>query len=678
MPQPAIYNVGMTRKSGAAGTIFFGVLLTLLLPTSLGVVADSGESLGYTPHSPIFIEGDADFTGENGVVAGSGTGLDPYVIEGWEINASSAHGIEIRDTDAHFIIRDVYVHSGGSSWDGLRLSLVVNGSVRDSMISGNRWGLLLNGGFSLFGGSPAENVGIANNDVSGNEFGIEIRRSSDVEIESNNLSSNRQIGITIVEAAGVSVAGNGILGNAGGVAVFDSTEITVANNTFVSGGLTILGRDAKFFNTHTITPDNQVNGKPLLYYKDCSGLEVDGVSIGQLIVANCTDLVVTNLEFADAGSAIQLGFIENGLLQANTVSDSGTGFSLSSSSNITIRRNHLSGNGVGVYYGDSTRLTVYHNNLIENVAPAWYDPFGEKDWDDGYPRGGNYWSGYAGEDRCSGPDQDVCPDSDGVGDTPYSPTFGVEDRYPLMEPYSPVNTPPVAAFVVSSASSNGTTLVTVDASATFDAEDSASRLEVRWDWEDDGVWDTSWSIEKTAQHLYAVPGRYSLRLEARDTAGVSNQMTKLVDVPDTLGPAILHAPPTSALVGQPLLITASVTDYSAVEEVRVFYRSAGETDFSSVLMEPIGNGTYHAAIPPQAAEGRLEYYIVATDRAGNAARSPVLGEYSISIERPGFVPALVFGAVMAAVGASALILAYMVIRRKRRDVPPSSKPDNGE
>jgi len=47
----------------------------------------------YVPHDPISISGNAGFLDSNtstGISNGSGTADDPYVIEGWEINASGA------------------------------------------------------------------------------------------------------------------------------------------------------------------------------------------------------------------------------------------------------------------------------------------------------------------------------------------------------------------------------------------------------------------------------------------------------------------------------------------------------------------------------------------------------------------------------------------------------------
>ncbi len=42
-----------------------------------------------------------------------------------------------------------------------------------------------------------------------------------------------------------------------------------------------------------------------------------------------------------------------------------------------------------------------------------------------------------------------------------------------------------------------------DASGVWDGETAAGSLQVRWDWENDGVWDTSYSTTKTASHDYA-------------------------------------------------------------------------------------------------------------------------------------------------------------------------------
>lgn len=55
-----------------------------------------------------------------------------------------------------------------------------------------------------------------------------------------------------------------------------------------------------------------------------------------------------------------------------------------------------------------------------------------------------------------------------------------------------------------------------DASASSDTQTPGNQLEVRWDWEGDYVWDTDWSVSKTASHSYTRPGVYTPTVEVRD------------------------------------------------------------------------------------------------------------------------------------------------------------------
>jgi len=92
--------------------------------------------------------------------------------------------------------------------------------------------------------------------------------------------------------------------------------------------------------------------------------------------------------------------------------------------------------GSGIVLQSTTGAQVYHNNLIKNAVQASDDNPGKNQWDNGYPSGGNYWSDYNSTDNCSGPQQNVCPSHDGIGDTSYTFSSG-QDNYPLMTPFAP-------------------------------------------------------------------------------------------------------------------------------------------------------------------------------------------------------------------------------------------------
>ena len=92
-------------KSGYKRVVIFLTILFLLFH-SYGIPAVQTET--NLNHSPIVIDGDDDFTSQNGVTGGSGSIDDPYRIENWSITTDGiAHyGIEIRNTTAFFIIQN--------------------------------------------------------------------------------------------------------------------------------------------------------------------------------------------------------------------------------------------------------------------------------------------------------------------------------------------------------------------------------------------------------------------------------------------------------------------------------------------------------------------------------------------------------------------------------------------
>ena len=74
---------------------------------------------GLTSHDPIYINGNSEFTFENGVSnpGVAGTADDPYIIQNWDINAGTAHGIYIENTDVYFIIRNCVIHDGKNNYN---------------------------------------------------------------------------------------------------------------------------------------------------------------------------------------------------------------------------------------------------------------------------------------------------------------------------------------------------------------------------------------------------------------------------------------------------------------------------------------------------------------------------------------------------------------------------------
>ncbi len=90
------------------------------------------------------------------------------------------------------------------------------------------------------------------------------------------------------------------------------------------------------------------------------------------------------------------------------------------------------------------------------------------------------------------------------------------------------------------------TIFVFDGSSSRDKETNVTKLQVRFDFENDGVWDTYFSQIKSARHQYKLPGKYQVKLEVLDGGGSTHQDTKIVTVVENSAPlAGLEVPVTS-------------------------------------------------------------------------------------------------------------------------------------
>ncbi len=250
--------------------------------------------------------------------------------------------------------------------------------------------------------------------------------------------------------------------------------------------------------------------------------------------------------------------------------------------------------------------------------------------------------------------------------------FGIGD--------SPFNTPPVATFEIIPSTGDTLTPFSVDASRSFDCHDRTSSLEVRWDWQADGLWDTQWATDKIAAHSYASPGPQTIRLEVRDSNGAVATVSRVVTVqaaPDVDSPTINHMPPSQAFPGENLTIWAEVEDDGTTVSVQLTYSEANVAhNLDMVVRQP---HLYAVELIAPQSEASLRYHIVATDAAGHQTRLPTVGEFQIPLVPQSSVsPDLRSLGIGIGLGASAGSLAVAVAiwawRIRRKGSPPSKEP----
>ena len=95
---------------------------------------------------------------------------------------------------------------------------------------------------------------------------------------------------------------------------------------------------------------------------------------------------------------------------------------------------------------------------------------------------------------------------------------------------------------------------------------------------------------------------------------------------DNVGPAIAHTPVGNGQAdGQPVQVTATVTDATGVASVQVFYKVATGSAYAAAPMSDLGDGLYQGQIPGVVVTSAgVSYYIEAVDTApgGNKSTDP--------------------------------------------------------
>jgi len=245
----------------------------------------------------------------------------------------------------------------------------------------------------------------SNNTITGNTasnnrlHGVYLRDSSNNNtITGNTVSNNSQYGIRLRDSSNNNITGNTVSNNDHpGIDLYISSSNTITGNTFENDGLFVS------FSYQSTVENNIVNGKPLVYLEDVSDYKVE--EAGQVILVNCNNITVENLNLSNTCVGVELWQTEDSLISNNTASnnsrygiylpyssnnnitgntvDNNDGFylevssnlitsnyyygiSLDYSSNNNITGNTVSNNHNGIRLGDSSNNNIITGNTVSN------------------------------------------------------------------------------------------------------------------------------------------------------------------------------------------------------------------------------------------------------------------------------------------------------------------------
>ena len=339
---------------------------------------------------PIMILSDADFTAENGVVSGTGSAEDPYLIAGVEVTAApaDAYGVRIENTQAAFVLRGVMVQGvTDPAGAAVRIAFSSRGRLEACTISG-----------SVNGFEIVSSTGIVMRDCVLYVTGLGLRVSGESaeqyhhDINESNLLNNKEIRyyygldgqtisglttthLTIAASRNMTVTGNSVI-NGDGLRLAFVTGSTVSANsvyrtspTYTEHGIFLLQSsdnvvaDNSLRNNRlaglqlTLSSRNVLRGNRL--YANDSGIRLvasdENQVLGNELLANVSGILLSG---GSSGNSVA----ENVIYHENTKQ----GITLELADGNRIERNGLTDCEVGITLGAEATGNVVEANTIVN------------------------------------------------------------------------------------------------------------------------------------------------------------------------------------------------------------------------------------------------------------------------------------------------------------------------
>ena len=392
-------------------------IIILILLIDLSILNNFNPVTGNFPspliqnnHSPIKIISNSNFTIANGIVAGNGTVLNPYILENWSIDASITDGISIIGTTSYFIIRNCHIFNDTlEKHTGIVLTRTMNGNLNNNTIDNNWIGINIDKSNNINSQNNTifSHIGISITDSNNNIFknisikstinnthgvGFDIYNSTNEILEELTIEKSKGIYIKMSKNITINHSQfNGWQNDGGGITIESySTEIVIDNNVIHNhnSGIFLTNevrnskvRFNKLYNNH--------DGLILYHVKDCN-------IMGNIIHDNINGLIlkvsknntlynntIYNSQYNFGIETSYPGLDNNNIATNNTINGKPIYFwvgqsnktipldagyvGLISCNNITVRNLNLNRNYQGIFLESTENSTITNNTISNNL-----------------------------------------------------------------------------------------------------------------------------------------------------------------------------------------------------------------------------------------------------------------------------------------------------------------------
>lgn len=370
-------------RLGRSQLVVFTLVAGLILATMPALALPTPPPGPFTPHAAIVIRNNAQFNATNGVVAGSGSPGDPFVISGWSI-VTSGTALYISNVTASFVIRNnsFVAGVGVQISDSTSVGVVSNNQlvvrsvgvgvtnsdaiVIDNSIMGDTWGdaraqgvllassnsrvesnafLYVQFGVHAIYGSPS----ILCNDIHDDVVlaGVYLHFTTNATVACN-VITQCTLGIKVLATIGSVIVNNTIHSCFAGIDVDLSKDVTITNNTI---------RFSLYTQVDISISSGAVEGN----------LIVDGRA-DAVVVASSPILFANNIirNHLGVGLWLQTSAAD---VKANIISRNSVGIWLYGGSVPSLTANVMTNNTVGISipYGSRQTIVNMSANIVNNI-----------------------------------------------------------------------------------------------------------------------------------------------------------------------------------------------------------------------------------------------------------------------------------------------------------------------
>jgi len=209
--------------------------------------------------------------------------------------------------------------------------------------------------------SSSDYINISNTILIDFDHGIHIAYGDYCTIEKNEIRDGTRA-ISLYHVFYSTFANNELKDNRYGIQLNNARNNNITNNTLINNGITLL--DYAYPNYYS---GNTVNSKPLLIFVEKQDIIIDNVPVGQIILINCENIIIKNIEVSHATLGILIISSDNCLVTNSTIQysrDAGITLIERCLNNI-ISYNDISFNSIGIMV-ETYQFSFQNNNIIGN------------------------------------------------------------------------------------------------------------------------------------------------------------------------------------------------------------------------------------------------------------------------------------------------------------------------